>query len=602
MERKNEPGAKRRTVLAGGLGAAVATMAAGRAAASPASANRKKKSHYVRKKLRKMSLEEKVGQVFVHYAYGATADTADPADVSRNQDLHGVDNAAQLIARYRLGGIIYFAWSDNVADPEQILGLSNGLQDASLRLDRGVPLLVSTDQEHGIVTRVGPPATQLPGAMALGATHDADDAEDAAAVSGKELRAMGINQDFAPVADVNVNPDNPVIGIRSFSSDPGLAADLTAAQVRGYESRGDLASAAKHFPGHGDTDVDSHYGLPEITHTYEEWTELDKPPFEAAVSEGIKAVMTAHIQFPALDDTLKPATLSHPILTGLLREELGYDGVIVTDSLGMEGVRELYGDAEVPVMALEAGADLLLMPPDLELAFGAVLDAVAAGRLTEERVERSVERILGLKWDLGLAENPYADPSRLWDVVGTEEHRSEAVEIHERTTTLLENDGTLPFESTGSALVTGWGVTTTATIGAEVEGHGWEAEVVATGAAPTPEEIDAAVAAAEGKDAAIVTTYNVDADSSQLTLIARLRETGVKVVTVAARNPYDIAHLTGDVNASLATYGYGAEALAAAVAAAFGENDPSGRLPVDVPSAEDPSVPLYRIGHGLSYE
>ncbi|GAB4000749.1 hypothetical protein GCM10029992_33780 [Glycomyces albus] len=365
-----------------------------------------------------MSLEERVGQLFVTYAYGETSDTTDPDDVSRNQGLHGVDNGDELLEQYHLGGVIYFAWSDNVNDPEQITGLSNGLQETATE-DGGTPLLISTDQEHGLVTRIGAPATQLPGAMALGATHDPGAAYDAAVISGDELRAMGINQNFAPVADVNVNPDNPVIGVRSFSSDPGLASDMVSSQVEGYQSDEDLASTVKHFPGHGDTDTDSHVGLPLITHTYEEWQQLDAPPFRAAIESGVDTIMSAHIQFPALDDSLKPATLSEPILTGLLRDELGYDGVVVTDSLGMEGVRTEYGDDRVPVMALQAGADLLLMPPDLDLAYNAVLEAVETGEISKRRLNESVTRVLELKYDLGLFGDPYADPDRLWDTVGT---------------------------------------------------------------------------------------------------------------------------------------------------------------------------------------
>uniref|UniRef100_UPI0027D9E3F6 glycoside hydrolase family 3 protein n=1 Tax=Glycomyces salinus TaxID=980294 RepID=UPI0027D9E3F6 len=249
------------------------------------------KKLFVKHHMHGMSLEERVGQLFVTYAYGETSDTTDPDNVALNQDLHGVDNADELLEQYHLGGVIYFAWSDNVNDPEQITGLSNGLQETATEAG-GTPLLISTDQEHGLVTRIGAPATQLPGAMALGATHDPDAAYDAAVISGDELRAMGINQNFAPVADVNVNPDNPVIGVRSFSSDPGLASDMVASQVEGYQSDDDLASTVKHFPGHGDTDTDSHVGLPLITHTYEEWQQLDAPPFQAAIDSGVDTIMS----------------------------------------------------------------------------------------------------------------------------------------------------------------------------------------------------------------------------------------------------------------------------------------------------------------------
>ena len=245
----------------------------------------------------------------------------------------------------------------------------------------GCPLLISTDQEHGIVARVGKPATLLPGGDGAGRGRLARPTPATAAGSpGAELAAMGIRQNYAPVADVNVNPANPVIGVRSFGSDPRAVAGAgRRRRSQGYQGAG-VAATAKHFPGHGDTNVDSHTGLPVITHTREQWEKLDAPPFRAAVAAGIDSIMTAHIVVPALDPSEDPATLSRPILTGILREELGYDGVVVTDSLGMEGVRTKYGDDRVPVLALKAGVDQLLNPPDLDVAWNAVLHGGAGGR------------------------------------------------------------------------------------------------------------------------------------------------------------------------------------------------------------------------------
>lgn len=555
----------------------------------------------VEERLEDMSLEERVGQLFVTYAYGETSDTADPDDVAANQEAHGVDNADELLAQYPLGGVIYFAWSNNVNDPHQIAGLSNGLQEAAAETG-GTPLLISTDQEHGIITRIGPPATQLPGAMALGATHDAEAARTAAEISSAELEAMGINQNFAPVADVNVAPANPVIGVRSFSSDPQHTAEMVAAQVDGYQCSGNLASAIKHFPGHGDTGEDSHTALPRIDHTYEEWTELDAPPFQAAVAEDADTVMTAHIQFPALDASLKPATLSEPILTGLLREELGFDGVVITDSLSMEGVREGYGDDRVPVMALNAGADMLLMPPDIDLAYNAVLDAVESGEVSEQRIDESVTRILNLKYELGLFDDPYVDPELVDQTVGTPEHLEAAQGLDDQSTTLVTNDGTLPVTETGGdALVTGWGESTTATLAERFTGHGWTAEDVVTGAEPTEEDIAAAVAAAEGKDLVVVATNNVAEAPAQAELVAALHQSGAPVVTVAVQNPYDVAHYLDDTAANLATYSYAAGGLRSAVEVILGELQPQGGLPVDIPTADDPDTTLFEFGHGLTY-
>jgi len=588
----------RRTVLAAALGAAAAAATAGTAQAN----GDREERRFVKRRLKAMSLEQKVGQLFVHYAYGRTADTTEAADVASNQSTHGVNNAAELIATYHLGGIIYFAWSNNVANPGQITGLSNGLQDAATEAC-GTPLLITTDQEHGLVVRIGPPATQLPGAMALGATHDPEAARDAAVIAGKELRAMGLNVNFAPDADVNVNPDNPVIGVRSFGSDAEHVAAFAAAQVEGYQARGDLAATVKHFPGHGDTEDDSHTDLPQIDHTYAEWQEVDAPPFRAAIDAGVGAIMSAHIQFPALDATLTPATLSGPIVTGLLREELGYDGVIVTDSLAMEGVRVGYGDERIPVLALLAGIDMLLMPVDLDLAYNAVLTAVAEGELTERRIEESVTRILGLKYRLGLFDDPYADPDLVGGIVGTPANLEAAQALSDRTTTLVQNDGTLPIPTDGGpVLVTGWGETTTNVLTAEFTKRGFSPTRVVTGLAPTQAQINTAVAAAEGKSFIVVSTNGVGDNPTQADLVRALAATGVPVVALGVRNPYDIAYFADDVNAYLATYSYAADGLESAVAVVLGHLSPLGKLPVDIPRADDPESVLFGFGHGLSYE
>jgi beta-N-acetylhexosaminidase len=587
----------RRTVLAAALGAAAAAATAGTAEAHGDRDERR----FVKRRLKAMSLEDKVGQLFTVYAYGRTADTTDPADVAKNQETHGVDNAAELIATYRPGGVIYFAWSNNVADPDQITDLSNGLQAASTA-DGGIPLLIATDQEHGLVTRIGPPATQLPGAMALGATHDSGTARDAAVISGTELRAMGLNLNFAPDADVNVNPANPVIGVRSFGSDAEHVAAFAAAQVAGYQARGDLAATVKHFPGHGDTEDDSHTDLPQIDHTYEEWRLIDAPPFRAAIDAGVGAIMSAHIQFPALDATLTPATLSKPIITGVLRDELGYDGVIVTDSLAMEGVREGYGDDRIPVLALLAGVDMLLMPVDLDLAYHAVLAAVTEGELTEKRIDQSVTRLLRLKYRLGLFDDPYADSDEIAGIVGVPASLAAAQAISDRTTTLVTNDRTLPVAADGGfVLVTGWGETTTNVLTAEFGRRGWSATRVVTGIAPTQAQIDAAVAAADGQGLIVVTTNGVADNPGQVALVKALAATGVPLVAVGVRNPYDIAHFEDEANAYLATYSYSTDGLESAVAVILGVNDPQGRLPVDIPKADEPEAVLFAFGHGLSY-
>ncbi|MGW1939759.1 glycoside hydrolase family 3 protein [Streptomyces goshikiensis] len=545
--------------------------------------------------LGRMSLEEKVGQLFVSRAYGHSATDPDPADAEKNLAQFGVRTAAELVSRYHLGGVIYFAWARNTRTPHQIAELSNGLQRAAAATGAGVPLLLSTDQEHGIIARIGKPATLLPGAMALGAGRSTDAARRAGRIAGTELASMGIRQDYAPVADVNVNPANPVIGVRSFGSDPRAVAGLVAAQVRGYQGAG-VAATAKHFPGHGDTETDSHVGLPVMRHTRAQWEELDEPPFRAAVAAGVDAVMTAHIVFPALDPSQDPATLSHPVVTGILRERLGFRGVVVTDALDMAGVRQKYGDDRVPVLALKAGCDQLLNAPDLALAQRSVLAAVAAGELSEARIEESVLRILELKARRGLFDDPYTSAERVDAATGTAAHLAAADAIAAGTTTLLANpDKLLPLDA-GAAprlLVTGTdpaspsGTTgpPTSVLARELTALGCRASAVAPARA---------VAAAPGHAAVLVCTYNVpDGESPQRTLVTELLATGVPVVVVAIRNPYDPARLPRCA-AELATYSWTDVELRAAARVITGAARPAGRLPVPVPGR-------YPLGHGLAY-
>ncbi|KES07011.1 beta-N-acetylhexosaminidase [Streptomyces toyocaensis] len=598
----------RRAVIAAtaGVTTALAAGATVHAAAGPATPDDRR----LRALISRMTLEEKVGQLFVMRVYGHSATDPDQADIDANLKEIGVRTAAELLARYRVGGIIYFAWAHNTRAPHQIADLSNGIQKASLGLPRGLPVLISTDQEHGIVARVGEPATLFPGAMAIGAGGSLSDARSLGRIAGRELRALGIRQNYSPVADVNVNPANPVIGVRSFGSDPEAVASLVAAEVRGYESS-HVASTAKHFPGHGDTVDDSHAKLPYIHHTREQWERLDAPPFRAAIAAGIDSIMTAHIVVPALDGSEDPATLSRPILTGILREELGYDGVVVTDSLGMEGVRTKYGDDRVPVLALKAGVDQLLNPPSLDVAWNAVLRAVRDGELTEDRLDESILRVLRLKARLGLFTDPYVSHAGVDRTVGTRAHLAGADRIAERTTTLLVNEGgLLPLSrrSRPRLLVVGAdpaspsGTTgpPTGVLAAALTELGFTATALSTGTAPSPATVAKAVAAAQEADAVVVGTYNVSASSSQKTLVEQLLATGKPVVAVAVRNPYDVAHLPG-VRAYLASYSWTDVELRAAARVIAGRVNPRGTLPVPVQRADDPTTVLYPVGHGLRY-
>ncbi|WP_336207801.1 beta-N-acetylhexosaminidase [Nonomuraea sp. LPB2021202275-12-8] len=372
----------------------------------------------VRRELAKMSVEEKVGQLFMPVLYGTAADSVS----GENQARYGAQTPAKVIDRYHLGGVILFP--ANVRSVDQVVKLTNGMQKAA-----DVPLLIGTDQENGLVSRMSALMTPFPGAAQIGATKDPKVSRAVARATGEELRALGINLDFAPVADVNVNPRNPVIGKRAFGDQPAEVSKMVAAAVKGFDDAG-VAATAKHFPGHGDTTVDSHTGLPVIKHTRAQWKRLDAPPFKAAINANVDAIMSAHIVFPNLDPSGNPATLSKPILTGLLRQELGFDGVISTDALNMAGVRKKYGDGEVAVRAVLAGADLLLMPYDFAKAYNAVLSAAKSGRISKQRLDQSVTRLLNLKQTRGLlAGTPVVSAKEAAKVVRSPAHRKLAASV-----------------------------------------------------------------------------------------------------------------------------------------------------------------------------
>ncbi|PZF83156.1 glycoside hydrolase family 3 protein [Jiangella anatolica] len=575
-----------------------------------AAADEEVDTSWVEEHLARMTLEQKVGQLFVVQVYGAEADTVTAAQRASNLAAYGVGTPAEVVRKYHLGGVIYFAWAGNVNAPEQIARLSNDLQRTATG-DGGPPLLISADQETGIVARMPAPATQFPGAQALAAAGSTNAAREAARITARELRAVGINQNFAPVADVNINAGNPVIGVRSFSSDPAIAAEYVAAQVAGYQHGEGVAAAAKHFPGHGDTTTDSHYGVPEIDHTRQEWETIDAPPFRAAIEAGIDVIMTAHIVVESLDPTGVPATLSEPIIGGLLRGELGYDGVVITDALNMEGVRQGFGPARVPVLALLAGVDQLLVPKDgdMDVMYQAVLQAVLAGEIDEERLDRSVERILTLKLKRGLTGEAQVDVGRVPRVVGIRAHQVASQRITDPTVTALRNTGPggaaiLPVSPTSRVNVVTANTAAGNDLAAALRDQGATATVQAVGTRPSDAAIAAAVQATAANDLTVVITSNAwdivttDPEGRQRRLVAELAATGRPVVAVAVRNAYDVAYLP-ETAGFLAAYSSTTVSMRSVATVLTGTIPPEGRLPVVVPAA-DGSV-LYPVGHGLTW-
>ncbi|MEV0716258.1 glycoside hydrolase family 3 N-terminal domain-containing protein [Asanoa sp. NPDC050611] len=352
-----------------------------------------------------LSDEQLAGQVLMPYAYGSSATDVSAASAAGNQKLGKVDTPAQMVQKYHLGGLILVGFSaddptstnqatTNVDNPKQITALTGGLQKAA---GGQAPILIGTDQEYGAVTRIKSGVTLLPSAMALGAGNNPAGTQQGWKVAGDELRAMGLNVDFAPDADVLGTADGGVIGSRSFGSDPKAVGDQVAASVRGLQSAG-VAATLKHFPGHGSTPSDSHTDLPVIGKSKADLDKVDLAPFKSGIDAGAQLVMSGHLDVKSIEPGV-PASFSHKALVDVLRGELGFKGVVVTDALNMAPA-EKWPAGEAAVRALNAGNDLLLMPPDVGGAYQGLLDGLRNGSLKKDRLVEAATRDLTLRFSL----------------------------------------------------------------------------------------------------------------------------------------------------------------------------------------------------------
>jgi beta-N-acetylhexosaminidase len=554
--------------------------------------------------VRAMTLKEKIGQMFM-------------VDFRRigGQDVRVVnDRISDVIKRYRPGGVILFR--ENTVGTLQTLKLTCGFQKASPK----IPLLMAIDQEGGAVTRLQS-GTVMPGNMALGAAGNPKLVGAAAKAIGDELKALGINMNFAPVADVNNNPANPVIGVRSFSDDPETVARLGVDFMRGLHEAGVIA-VAKHFPGHGDTATDSHIDLPTVPHDLDRLEKIELVPFHAMIQNGIDTIMTAHVTFPAVDDRQGlPATLSANGLTGLLRGKMGFQGVIITDAFNMKAITERYGDKEAAYLAVTAGVDMILMPQDMANTFDYILKKVEQGEIAEARIDESVKRILALKIKYGIIGRPtrYSHESRrrALRTVGSAEHAFIRRTVAERAVTLVKNeDETLPFKLADEQHLLFFAPSAAArdrvsqSLHMLVNRAGCRSVTVRgfnyDGQRALTDEQRKAVA---GSDYILLFTRTTKAadllpgsgfmPDFAADLIQTARTSAKKLAAVAVRNPYDI-RAYHDVQAYLAVYtdweGGGVEA---AVKAIFGEINPVGKLPVAIPDSAGQVI--YPRGHGLAY-
>ena len=366
-----------------------------------------------------LTVRQQVGQLVIPWLSGSYT--------ALDDSLYQV--AARWVDSLEIGGLIV-----SVGSPLDIATKLNALQ-----LRSRLPLLISADLEWGAGMRVVG-ATAFPQIMAVGATGEPHDAFTIGAAAAVEGRAVGIHVNFAPDADVNNNPANPIINIRSFGEDPRTVSRLVAEYVRGLHEHGMLATL-KHFPGHGDTETDSHIGLPVITAGYARLDSLELVPFRAGIAAGADVVMSAHIAFPALTGSSEPATLSAAVLTGLLRDSLRFPGLVVTDALMMGAIVAKYGAGEATVRAFLAGSDLLLIPADADSAVLAMTAAVASGRVTRERLAQSVRRVLEIKRRLGLLEHRTVPIDSIPLVVGSRRFQDAANDLAVRSLTLVRDVG-----------------------------------------------------------------------------------------------------------------------------------------------------------------
>ncbi|WP_306665862.1 beta-N-acetylhexosaminidase [Paenibacillus oleatilyticus] len=522
-----------------------------------------------------MTLEDKVGQLIQAGFH------------SLEPDEHILD----LIERRRIGGVILFA--RNVQSTAQVAALTGKLQEAAQRAGTA-PLWISIDQEGGMVARITEGVALMPGAMAIAAGGSVKAAYEAALVAGRELRALGVNMNFAPDLDINNNPANPVIGVRSFGEAPEAVAEYGAASIRGFQDAG-VSATAKHFPGHGDTATDSHLDLPTIPHSRERIEAVELVPFRRAVAAGVDAVMSSHIVFPAFEPERLPATLSRRVLTGLLREELGFDGVIVTDCMEMQAIAAHYGTVQAAVMAVEAGADIVLISHSREQqegALDALLEAVRSGRISEERIDASVRRLLALKRKrLAAGTESHEAALRL---VGCEAHRQTARRIGEASVTLVKDEERLlPLRRIPTLVIHTSAVATSIadeaveiphTLGKALAAQGLDVIERIIPVSPDGEALQALLMQVKPFGQVVVGTYNASFFPGQVRLIEALRSLGKRPVVVALRNPYDLREFP-DVSTYAAVYESRPLALDSAAKGLTGAIPMWGRLPVTISEA-----------------
>jgi beta-N-acetylhexosaminidase len=539
---------------------------------------------WVNKVYSSLTLKEKVGQLVVPFT----------TTYYQSDDSRSFKDLVKQIKKNKVGGFIF-----SLGDVYSIANLANALQKYSK-----VPLLMSADFEKGVAMRIER-ATLFPNNMALGATYDESLAFKMGKIVGREGRALGVHQNYAPDMDVNNNPKNPIINVRSFGEDPYLVAKMGNAFIKGLHTGG-MVSTVKHFPGHGDTEVDSHSDLPVLNFSRSRLDSLELIPFKSAIENLVPSVMIAHLSIPVLDNTKNlPGSLSYKVITDLLKNELKFRGLVVTDGMEMRGISKNFSTSEATIKAIQAGEDIVLMPPNPEIAVKAIYNAVRKGDISQKRIEESVKKILMLKYCLGLNKNKFTNLGAISKIVNSDLNNDIAQEIARKAVTVLKNDSILPIQRNGIPRVVCISVSDNSdpTTGAIFEkgfsGRYRNAEFYRIDSRATDVEFEKIYNRAKDADMLILPVYlkvrsysgSVSFNKQQKKYIDSLYNLKKKTFMLSFGNPYVISDYPQS-SAYLTTYGDAPVSIEAGIESIFGEIPITGKLPINIPG-------YAKIGEGL---
>ncbi len=507
-----------------------------------------------------------------------------------------------LIASHGVGSLILF--SRNIGHKEEVKQLTEELQKIAKKAHHPSPLIIATDQENGIVRRLNEGTTEFPGSMLLGAADDEDATYQIAKATAKELNTLGLNMNLAPVLDINNNPYNPIIGVRSFGEEPAAVIKHSRAVIKGFQEEGMIA-VGKHFPGHGDTDIDSHLDIPIIKHSLERINGIEFQPFIHAFEQNIDSIMLSHIYFPEIEEKEVVPTSVSSKMVHILRNQLGFTGMIMTDCMEMRAISNTVGTVEGAVKALKAGVDMIMISHSYHLqieTIEAIISAIDKGEIDEKVVDEAVNRVLKLKKKL--LSRQTIEPHAVKDVIGGREHKKLARNVYEKGVTLVKNDGILPLQiKEKDKLLVILPERKIYTIVEDlnrpydllnyIKGNHFNVITHQISNPPTASEMEEIKKMLPAFNIVIIGTINAHLIEQQTTFVKGILKVGKPVIVIAMRNPYDFGGFP-EVNAYLATYEHTEAAIKVAVDIIFGKTIPKGKLPVSIPG-------YVMKGFGLSF-